>query len=415
MKKKILVIGIVSMFLLTSAVSLSAGETIIANDDGDYTPHDNIMIDGDDDFTSENGVTGGSGTEEDPYIIEGWEVETILIRFTTAYFIIRDCFVDLKKDYILSALGFIDVSNGIVYNCTISGDEHDGIFLDLSNNCLIDYCTISSDGRGIEIHNSQDNVVSNCDVYNCHIGILIWDLKEGPISTNNEIYGCDIWSCSCGFEIRTPGNKIHHNNLFRNCDNIRFLLDDYEPKNQLDDGLGEGNYWDDYTGKDDNGDGIGDTPLVFRDLPWRKIAEDRWPLMKAWGRESEPPNKPTIDGPATGKPREKYYFSVVTTDPDGHAMKYGLDWNDDGKVDKWTRSKYYESGEIAEVNHTWNWRGTYKIRVIAKDMYGYKSDWSDPLTVIMPRNKAVHNTLFLKLLEHFPMLERLLTNFFVIR
>ncbi len=34
-------------------------------------PHPPILINGNGGFTTENGVTGGSGTASDPYIIEG--------------------------------------------------------------------------------------------------------------------------------------------------------------------------------------------------------------------------------------------------------------------------------------------------------------------------------------------------------
>ncbi|NIP67606.1 MAG: hypothetical protein GWN76_06265, partial [candidate division Zixibacteria bacterium] len=37
-------------------------------------PHDPIYIDGNEDFTPENGVVSGSGTENDPYVIEGWVI-----------------------------------------------------------------------------------------------------------------------------------------------------------------------------------------------------------------------------------------------------------------------------------------------------------------------------------------------------
>ena len=37
---------------------------------------------------------------------------------------------------------------------------------------------------------------------------------------------------------------------------------------------------------------------------------------------------------------------------------------------------------------------------MAEDIHGAGSVWSDPLTVTMPRNKAVQNTLFLRLLEN---------------
>jgi len=37
---------------------------------GTYTFHEPIIIEGDNNFTRENGVVGGLGTENDPYIIE---------------------------------------------------------------------------------------------------------------------------------------------------------------------------------------------------------------------------------------------------------------------------------------------------------------------------------------------------------
>ena len=60
--------------------------------------HDPICIDGDLEFTLANGVIGGSGTENDHYIIEDWDINAstangIYIGNTTAYFTIRDCHV----------------------------------------------------------------------------------------------------------------------------------------------------------------------------------------------------------------------------------------------------------------------------------------------------------------------------------
>ena len=59
--------------------------------------HDPIHIDSNDQFTPENGVTGGNGTVNNPYLIENWVFtsddsgQTIVIVDTTAYFIIRNC------------------------------------------------------------------------------------------------------------------------------------------------------------------------------------------------------------------------------------------------------------------------------------------------------------------------------------
>src|SRR4030067_2601518 len=39
-----------------------------------YVPRAPILIVGDAGFTPDNGVTGGSGTPSDPYVIEGWGI-----------------------------------------------------------------------------------------------------------------------------------------------------------------------------------------------------------------------------------------------------------------------------------------------------------------------------------------------------
>ena len=56
-----------------------------------------IRINNNDEFTIENGVTGGNGTEDNPYIIEGWEISglnsgfCIFIGNTTQHFVIENC------------------------------------------------------------------------------------------------------------------------------------------------------------------------------------------------------------------------------------------------------------------------------------------------------------------------------------
>lgn len=54
---------------------------------------DSIVIQGDKAFNPANGVRSGSGTFEDPFVISGWYVDTILVKDTTKAFEIKDDYV----------------------------------------------------------------------------------------------------------------------------------------------------------------------------------------------------------------------------------------------------------------------------------------------------------------------------------
>jgi hypothetical protein len=123
-------------------------------------------------------------------------------------------------------------------------------------------------------------------------------------------------------------------------------------------------------------------------------------------RSYSPPAKPIVDGPPSGKTGVEYSYTATTSDPDEDQVFYLFDW-DDGATSGWLGP--YPSGEIVEAKHSWNKMGNYEVKVKAKDVDGIWSFWSDPLSVTMPRNKiATYNLLFLKFLERFPLLERLL-------
>ena len=60
-------------------------------------------------------------------------------------------------------------------------------------------------------------------------------------------------------------------------------------------------------------------------------------------------------------------------------MAYGWDWNGDDTVDEWTT--WYASGAPCTTSHQWDTRGTYDLKVKAKDTHDAESVWSDPLSV----------------------------------
>ena len=95
-----------------------------------------------------------------------------------------------------------------------------------------------------------------------------------------------------------------------------------------------------------------------------------------------PPEKPARpSGPIKGEPGVEYTYSTSTTDPDGDKVYYKWNWGD-GTFSGWIGP--FDSGATATANYTWGEKGTYDIRVKAKDEHDLESDWSDPLTVKMP-------------------------------
>lgn len=122
------------------------------------------------------------------------------------------------------------------------------------------------------------------------------------------------------------------------------------------------------------------------------------------------PSKPeTPSGPTSGGIGQTYDYTTKAIDPDDDQIKYGWDWNGDMIPDEWTG--WYDSDVTITTSHIWTEPGNYEIRVKARDGDGLESEWSDPLPVVIPRDRVV-NRPFLRFLQNhpnlFPVLQRLL-------
>lgn len=109
----------------------------------------------------------------------------------------------------------------------------------------------------------------------------------------------------------------------------------------------------------------------------------------------ERPSRP--NGPSSGEVGTEYTYTSSTTDHDGDRIYYWFDWGDN------TNSGWlgpYASGVTVISSHIWDVRGSYNIRVKAKDESGAQSEWSDSLPVSMPKSKIIDlNTLLQRFLE----------------
>jgi hypothetical protein len=126
---------------------------------------------------------------------------------------------------------------------------------------------------------------------------------------------------------------------------------------------------------------------------------------------NEPPNTPERPtGRASGKPGVAYLYSTMSTDPDEQQLCYQWDWGD-GNFSDWIGP--VASGQTTTVTHSWSEKGIYQIRVKCRDIYNDESDWSEPLSVTMPKSTDIifppfFNTL-LNLLQQFLLLVKILS------
>jgi agmatine/peptidylarginine deiminase len=122
----------------------------------------------------------------------------------------------------------------------------------------------------------------------------------------------------------------------------------------------------------------------------------------------EIPDKPS--GPSSGKPGYTYGYSTTTTDPDKDEIFYKWDWGD-GTFSTWLGP--YTSQQVIHVNHSWDAKGTFSLRVKAKDIKNDESNWSDPLEITLPKNKIFDfNFSFRRLiLERFSYVSLIISKF----
>jgi hypothetical protein len=121
--------------------------------------------------------------------------------------------------------------------------------------------------------------------------------------------------------------------------------------------------------------------------------------------DNQAPMKPAAPtGDEEGIPGIDYRYSCKKTrDPEGDRIMYLFDWGD-GTDSGWMVPQF----GIIKAYHNWTERGTYNVRVKARDIYGAESEWSDPLSITVPKNILYINSLIQNFLENHPIIHRLI-------
>ncbi|MES2148443.1 MAG: nitrous oxide reductase family maturation protein NosD [Pseudomonadota bacterium] len=144
-------------------------------------------------------------------------------------------------------LALMEVRNLIVRNNIAWGNEDHGIMLRTIQDSLIENNVVAGNGRGFFVYDAEYNVLRNNLVINNRVGV---HLTAG--SSNNEVDG---------------------NDFIGNEEQVKFVA-----AHDVDWGRKRGNYWSNYSGWDQDGDGVGDVAYLANDLVDR--LNWQYPLIK---------------------------------------------------------------------------------------------------------------------------------------
>ncbi|PWI46279.1 hypothetical protein CEE45_17645 [Candidatus Heimdallarchaeota archaeon B3_Heim] len=193
------------------------------------TSHAPITISGDAAFTSANGVSAGTGSESDPYIIANWFIDgsgrnCIWIVDTTKHFIIENCTLinaTYVQPFFYVGISLFNVSNGHIRSneCNTSTK---GISLHSSSSNTLTNNTCTNNTWGIYLHSSSSNTLTNNNCSdNFDSGIYLYNSSSNTLTNNNcssnNLYG--IW-----FESSSSNNTLTTNVLSSNTNYGIYLV-----------------------------------------------------------------------------------------------------------------------------------------------------------------------------------------------
>jgi parallel beta-helix repeat protein len=191
------------------------------------TPHSPISINGNAGFVPANGVTGGSGTVSDPYIIDGWDIDLsitpssgISVSNTWAYFVIKHVYIHEGNGARLSGIYLSNVTHAKIENVTVF-NNYIGMEVEGCSSNKFLHNNVSSNGQnGIGMLGGSNNsiignYVSRNEGHGIYIGVgaQYCDISNNIVQKNRE-QGIALWGCN--------NNSIASNSVLNNSIGIYF-------------------------------------------------------------------------------------------------------------------------------------------------------------------------------------------------
>ena len=229
-----------SLVLLTSLTTPKASA---------YEDHSPIEIGSNTQFDEAHGVNGGgSGTEEDPYIIENWAIDAssthgIYIHDTTMYYIIRNCLIENSYGTSHNGIRLGDGSgserNGRIENCVLDNNST-AIYLygDVSNVSIDNVTITNGSSTGIAAGTSGSYYAYNIWIENSRISNQPWagiysygwngsSAQNQNLTIKNNIIEFSGGGSGAGIYLRCSRNNLIENNVIHDSGSHGIWLRDH--------------------------------------------------------------------------------------------------------------------------------------------------------------------------------------------
>ncbi|MGY5852549.1 MAG: NosD domain-containing protein [Candidatus Thorarchaeota archaeon] len=193
----------------------------------ELTPHSPIEITSDAEFASQAASESwaGNGSETAPYVIENLNITTedvaIHISNTSSYFIIQDCYLTTQSDEetsnesLWSCILFLEVSNGLIDNCTVRS-QRAAIGIVGSTNCEVKDSDLEGGGTFVTV---WTNYATQCIVTNNTIHGMLSSFESSDIHISfNRLTGYSIWGVN--LQDSTISNNTVYSMRFEGHDTI---------------------------------------------------------------------------------------------------------------------------------------------------------------------------------------------------
>jgi len=291
---------------------------------------------------------------------------------------------DAYKHTIKVEANNVNISGFTIQNVEGKGQQYACVFLNSVANCRITNNIIKKGRNGVYLVGSSGNTISgntaeNNDAHGISLTQSVGNTIQNNILQNNVQNGIYLSLSSQSNEIyqnsitgnqqygmsmvsSSNNNILHHNDFVDNYGNAN------DPcTNTWDDGS-EGNKWDDYTGKDENKDGIGD---VGYNIP-SGSNQDRYPLGYFVSENQEP----------------VAYIDSISPSPttQGQTVNFNGHGMDDGTIIEWEWSSSKDG--VLSISEDFSSSslsvGTHTIKFRVKDDDDKWSEYAERTLTINP-------------------------------